>query len=330
MTFTSRLSLIIALVVGGIAAFLVHGIVGDRMAWTARAGMRSTIVISKTAIPFGAPLTSENLQEVAWQSADPLPGSFATISDLNKDGRRLALLSMQRNEPILASRVTGPNQRSTLATQLGDGMRAVTIRVDEVRGVAGFILPGDRVDVISTRGDGANQDSAAFADVLLQDARVLAVDQLSDERQDKPAIARAVTLELTVQQAQKVVLAQGIGRLSLALRQANAAGEDPSSRVTVSDLGGSDQASRDRLTDIDKRLAEMKSSTEAAIDRADAGTAQKLTDLEARIRGDMLGRTAQEPAATPTPPSRTDAPRSVVNVTRNGSKTESYTVSAER
>ena len=330
MTFVSRLSLIVALIAGAIAAFLVHAVLGNMIASSARAGMNSTIVVAKTGIPFGAPLTSDNLQEVAWQSADPLQGSFATIKELNKDGRRLALLSMQRNEPILATHVTGPNQRSTLSTQLGEGMRAVTIRVDEVRGVAGFILPGDRVDVISTRGEGGNQDSAAFADVILQDARVLAVDQLSEERQDSPTVARAVTLELTVQEAQKVVLAQGIGRLSLALRQANAVGADTSSRVTVGDLGGDGQTSRDRLAEIDKRLMDMKAANETAIQRADASAGQKITELETRLREEMLSRPAAAPPVPATNPTTAEAIKSVVTVTRNGSKTESYTVSAER
>lgn len=325
MTSGARLSLIVALVVGGLAAFLVHGVLANIMASSVRAGMSSTIVVARMAIPFGAPLTKENLKEVAWQSADPLQGSFATIGELNKDGRRLALLSLQRDEPILASRITGPNQRSALSTQLGENMRAVTVRVDEVRGVAGFILPGDRVDVISTRGEGGNQDSAAFADVLLQDVKVLAIDQLSDERQDKPTIARAVTLELTVEQAQKVVLAQGIGRLSLVLRQANDIGQTASSRVTVSDLGGAEQASRDRLGEVDKRLAELKSSTETALQNANAKTAEKLDEIEARLRDELAAKPGAE--ASPPTPSRQTA---IVNVTRNAARSESYTVPSER
>ena len=330
MTLTSRLSLIIALVVGGIAAFLVRGVIQNMAAMSERAGRTSTIVVARKAILFGAPLTPDNLQEMPWRSADPLEGSFATVSDVLKDGRRLALQSMQRNEPILVSRVTGPNQRSTLSTEIDEGMRAVTIRVDEVRGVAGFILPGDRVDVISTRGEGGGQDSAAYADVLLQDAKVLAVDQLSNERQDKPTIARAVTLELTVEQAQKVVLAQGVGRLSLALRQANASGKDSTTRVTVRDLGGAEPVARDRLAEIDKRLDQMKASADTALTLADRNTAQKLTEFESRIRAEMLSQAAAHATAAPTPSRRPDPSSSIVTVIRNGSKSENYPVSAER
>lgn len=322
-----RLSLLIALVVGGIAAFLVREVVQTVALTGGRGGPVGTIVVARAAIPFGAPLTADNLQEVAWQSADPLQGSFATVGDLVKDGRRLALLSVQRNEPILASRITAPNGRATLSAQLDEGMRAVTVRVDEVRGVAGFILPGDRVDVILTRNEEGGQDAAASADVLLQNAKVLAIDQVADERQDKPTVARAVTLELAVQEAQKVVLAQGIGRLSLALRQANGGGEDASARVTASDLGGVAQVSRDRLAELDKRVEELKAAAEAARTQADRDTARKLAELETRMRGQLAQPAAPTNFALAAPPKPVG---SVITVTRNGSKTESYTVSAER
>ena len=316
----------IALIVGGLAAFLVREVVKSMADASDRARMTSTIVVAKKAIPFGAPLTRENLQVVPWMSADPLDGSFANDSDLLRDGRRLALISLQPNEPVLSSRVTAPNQRATLATQLDDAMRAVTIRVDEVRGVAGFIQPGDRVDVISTRGESGSVESSAYADILLQNAKVLAIDQLLDERQDKPTVARAVTLEVNVRDAQKVVLAEGIGRLSLMLRPPNDAVAGVSARVTASDLGGEERQARDRVADLEKRLADLKATDEAARADAQRVTAEKLAELEARLRSAPDVSSVNEPASSPS----ADASRPVVNVIRNGSKAESYTVSAER
>ena len=103
------------------------------------------------------------------------------------------LTAIEANEPILASKITGAGQRATLSAVLQDGMKAVTIRVNDVEGVAGFVLPGDRVDVVLTR----QQDKlVAAADVVLQNVRVLAVDQVADERAEKPSIAKAVTLEV--------------------------------------------------------------------------------------------------------------------------------------
>jgi len=106
--------------------------------------------------------------------------------------------------------------------------RAITIRVDDVRGVAGFILPGDRVDVVLNRAD--------YSDLLLQDVKVIAVDQIASERKDQPTVAKAVTLEVTPQQAQKISLASDVGHLSLILRKAGDANIVASQRVTQSDL----------------------------------------------------------------------------------------------
>ena len=84
---------------------------------------------------------------------------------------------MDENEAVLASKITGPGQRATLSAVLGEGMKAVTIRVNDVEGVAGFVLPGDHVDVVLTRQiDKEN----ATNDVVIENARVLAVDQSAD------------------------------------------------------------------------------------------------------------------------------------------------------
>lgn len=188
MRVSARISLIVALAFGTMAAFLVRGLIqsmgrGDQPA-------AHTIVVAKGPIAPGAPLGPENLREVPWGSAERMEGGFGTVAELVKDGRRLALVSFQRNEPILTGKVTAPNQRATLSTQLDEGMRAVSVRVDEVRGVAGFVLPGDRVDLILTRGETGGSDQTAFADLLLQNAKVLAVDQIASEGQDKPSTLR--------------------------------------------------------------------------------------------------------------------------------------------
>ena len=318
----SRASLFLALIFGAAAAFLVRNMLQNGS--DPNAATR-TIVVARQAVSVGLPLTADNLREVPWRSADPLEGSFATIPELVRDGRRLTLTSLQRNEPILVGKVTAPNQRATLSTQLDEGMRAV--RVDEVRGVAGFVLPSDRVDIILTRGEGTGQDAGAFADLLLQNARVLAVDQLASEGQDKPTIARAVTLELTVQQAQKVVLAQGIGRLSLVLRQANEPDDRLVARVTANDLGPGNVAERDRLAEIEKRLEDIRKSSDEARLEAERNVAKRLSEAEARMRSEMTRTPAALPAAVQP---MVSPPRSVVNVIRNGSKTEQYSVAAER
>ena len=178
-----------------------------------------TIVVASRPLRFGAELGSSSLREIAWPESAVPAGAFAKISDLLASGRRVVLTAIEANEPVLSSKITGPGQRATLSAVIADGMRAVTIRVNDVDGVAGFVLPGDRVDVALTR----QADKINTNDVVIQNVKVLAIDQVADERTDKPSIARAVTLEVNSTDAQKVALAATVGSLSLMLRRAGEA-----------------------------------------------------------------------------------------------------------
>jgi pilus assembly protein CpaB len=114
------------------------------------------------------------------------------------------------------------------------------VRVDDIRGVAGFILPGDRVDVVLLRTDNRQGETQNSAEVLLDFVKVLAIDQLLNERQDQPTVAtvaKAVTLQVTPEQAQKVLLAGNVGKLSLVLRQPAEGRTAEARRITDSDLG---------------------------------------------------------------------------------------------
>ena len=151
-----------------------------------------------------------------------------------KGGKRVVLTAIEPNEPVLSSKITGPGQRATLSAMLRDGLKAVTMRVNDVDGVGGFVLPGDHVDVTLTRQvDKTN----ASSEVVLQNVRVLAIDQIADERLDKPAVVKAVTLEVDVVGAQKLSLAASVGSLSLMLRKAGEANARYTRRITLSDLG---------------------------------------------------------------------------------------------
>jgi pilus assembly protein CpaB len=153
-------------------------------------------------------------------------------------GRRMALVAIALNEPVLRGRITAPGQRAALSSMLDPGKRAVTVRVDDVRGVAGFIQPGDRVDVVLIRTEAESKIKEGYSDVILQYAKVLAIDQITGERTEQPTIAKAVTLEVSAEEAQKILLATNVGRLTLILRQPAEAKVDPVRRVTENDLGG--------------------------------------------------------------------------------------------
>jgi pilus assembly protein CpaB len=196
-----------------------------------------TIVVAAAPLAFGAQLTAQNITEIPWSTSVLPQGAFATKQALLKDGRRMALALIARNEPILLSKVTAPNQPATLSSMLEPGKRAVTVRVDDVRGVAGFIQPGDLVDVVLIRTEAESRSNESYSDIILQSAKVLAIDQVTGERTEQPIIAKAVTLEVNVEDAQKILLAANIGRLSLILRQPAQASNDPAQRVTEQDLG---------------------------------------------------------------------------------------------
>ena len=157
------------------------------------------------------------LQEVPWPSNGLPSGAYAKIQDIVSGGRRVVLAAIEANEPVLALKITGPGQRATLSALVKPGMKAVTIRVNDVEGVGGFVLPGDHVDIVLTR---QVEKGNATTQVVLQNTRVLAVDQTADERAAKATVAKSVTLEVDTVDAQKLWLASSVGSLSLLLRKA--------------------------------------------------------------------------------------------------------------
>ena len=237
----SILIIVIAIVLGGIAAFLARNWLQSRGQVTATT---TTIVAAEKLIPFGTPLTDDNVKEMPWAAGAIPAGAFPSKQVLFKDGRRIALAAIQQNEPILVSRVTGPGERASLSTLLDKDKRAITIRVDDVRGVAGFILPNDHVDVVLIRSVSDSSGRRDYSDLLLQDVKVIAVDQISSEQKDRPTVAKAVTLEVTPFQAQKISLATDVGHLSLILRKAGDASTASDRRVTESDLNASEAVVR--------------------------------------------------------------------------------------
>jgi pilus assembly protein CpaB len=192
-----------------------------------------SLVVASRPLRFGVELTAAALRELPWASESVPPGSFATIQELISSGKRIVLTPIEPNEPVLSTKITGNGQRATLSALIGEGKKASTIRVNDVDGVAGFVQPGDRVDVILSR---QLEKGAAVNDVVLKNAKVLAIDQVADERADKPAIVKAITLEVDIAGAQKLSLAGQTGTLSLALRKAGDTEPVNSRPITLADL----------------------------------------------------------------------------------------------
>jgi pilus assembly protein CpaB len=232
MKFGTLLVLLAALSLGGIAAYGAYAIVASRPV----DAPASAIVVASVPMDYGTMLSSDNIKEVSWGSSSVPEGAFRSKDELLKDGARVVLTAIEKHEPILGLRITGPNQPASLAALVDKGMRAVSIRVDEVRGVAGFVRAGDRVDVVLTRTD-MKKDKGSYADILLQDVKILATGQQSREKQDKATVVKTVTVEVTAQQAQKLILADGVGTLSLVLRQTGENVPEATQRISVADLG---------------------------------------------------------------------------------------------
>ncbi|MDB5466594.1 MAG: Flp pilus assembly protein CpaB [Phenylobacterium sp.] len=216
--------LALSLLLGAVAVWGLKSLSGAHAAPSAVVAPtpRTTVVVAARAIGFGEPLGPGVLKAQPWPAGAVPPGAFRSVSELTTGSPRLALGPIAPNEPILPHRVSGPGGRATLSGVIRAGMRAATIRVDDVMGVAGFVLPGDFVDVLVTRSEGETQ-TIMRTDVLLEGVRVLAVDQSASDSKNDPVVAKAATVEVSPDQAQKLALASRVGSLSLALRGS----EDP-------------------------------------------------------------------------------------------------------
>jgi pilus assembly protein CpaB len=211
----------IAIVFGGLAILLTdvwlkrqavaRPVPGTEMVAQVKPPEIVTIVVADEPLRFGTSLASARLKEIPWH-LDALPhGTYRSIDELSGDGERVVISPIEPNEPVLLSKLSGPDGRATLSNLLSQGMRAVTIRIDEVAGVGGFVAPGDRVDVILTRDAGAVEEASdtvtgaagatIASEVVVENVRVLSVGQGADERQTGAQLASSVTLEVTTEGA---------------------------------------------------------------------------------------------------------------------------------
>ena len=226
----------IAVVLGLFAVYLAN-IFLTRTQVEASTAPAGTVKVAVAAVPldYGVEITPDKVRFADYPQSSLPPGSFNSIGQLLPAGkRRVALRPMLINEPILGSKLSGEGQGASLAALLPDGKRAAAVRVNDVSGVAGFLQPNDSVDVLVTRAAvGTAGGGGQITDVLLQNIRVLAMDQNATGADGKPILARTATLEVDTLEAQKLALAQQIGQLSFVLRKPGAE-QDNAAVETVS------------------------------------------------------------------------------------------------
>ena len=173
----------------------------------------TAVVVATMEIPFGTAIEARHVKVITVPQGTPLGNHFTSLAEIE------GLVATQKalpDEVLLKERFTKSGAGSTLAALIRPDMRAMTVRVDDVVGVAGFLLPGNRVDVVAARK--IQGSDRAITETILFDINVLAVDQTSSQDKNEPVVVRAVTLEMTPQQAEVLVRAREEGRIQLTLR----------------------------------------------------------------------------------------------------------------
>jgi len=204
-------------------------------------GPAMPVVVAAANVPRGGVLQPTMLKVVAYPTDAAPAGVFHSVAELTggPGQQRLALRSMVANEPILPANISGPGGKLNLSGSVAPGMRAVSLRSNDVAGVGGFVLPGDRVDILLTRAASGNDTKGndTLTQILAENVRVLGVDQSNNDEADKPVVAKAVTVEVTPEQAQSISLGQQIGTVSLTLRRVADDAPLAIKAMTVADLG---------------------------------------------------------------------------------------------
>jgi len=213
----------VAIILGLIAVLLANTYLSGRERQLAAAEPQGMVRIAVASLPleYGGEITPDKVKFVGYPAASLPPGTFRSMAELLPQGkRRVALRPIVVNQPLLAADLSGEGQNASIAALLPDGMRAATVRINDISGVAGFVKPNDTVDVLITRQPiGGGENAQQVTDVLLQNIRVIAMDQDAAGADGKPVVSRSATLEVTPVDAQKLALGQQLGQLSLVLRK---------------------------------------------------------------------------------------------------------------
>jgi pilus assembly protein CpaB len=220
MNRTNRTLLVflLSVMVAGAAAFFVYRAVQQIPVREVEVKSYYVTVAAKS-LPVGTLLTSNDVKLVAWPASSPVAGSFSTPEEVTDRG---LITPVAENEPITATKLAPKEAGAGLPPTITAGMRAISVKVNEVIGVAGFVVPGTRVDLVVTlsrRGGGA--DAESFSRVVVSNVQVLTAGTKYDQEQakdGKPVPSTVVTLLVTPEDAERIALASSEGSIMLTLR----------------------------------------------------------------------------------------------------------------
>lgn len=235
MRLRALLTLLLGIVIAGGAVGYIHAFMRSPLA------QQSTrdVVVAIDDIVFGQIVEADMLALRQWPDEAVPSGTFSTISEVvggDDEKPRRAKYALMKGDLVSASKVSDFGEQITITQQINPRMRAVSIRVNDVTGVAGFIAPSDRIDLTLTR----NVDQNLITSTILQDVEVLGIDQPATGARSEPGKVKSVTVQVEPADAQKLALAQQAGTLSVSLRHIDAADQPVLESIGVSDL--TDQA----------------------------------------------------------------------------------------
>ena len=198
------------------------------------------VFVANKALRYGQKLTAEDIRVVRWPVNAIPDGAFTDRKVLFPRGQeelRTILRAMEKDEAIMALKVTKPGEDAGVSSRLAKGMRAFAVKVDVASGVSGFLRPGDRVDVYWTgkQISETGQNGGNITRLIQSTVQIIAVDQIADEDRNRPTIARTITVQVTPQEVASLAQAQATGRLSLAL-----VGADDTEEVTSAEADSRD------------------------------------------------------------------------------------------
>jgi pilus assembly protein CpaB len=207
--------LALALSAGGVLAFGTYSFMQSTPAKVVTTPTRP-VVIATTDLQVGAEIAADDLRTIAWPANSVPEGAFTQTSEVI--GRGL-ILPVVRNEPVLPSKLASKEEGSGLPPAIPPGMRAMSVRVNEVIGVAGYVLPGTHVDVLATASP-TQQPNDMTSKVVLTNVMVVTAGTKLEQSSDKgkPVAVSVVTLLVTPEQAERLTLASTEGKIQLALR----------------------------------------------------------------------------------------------------------------
>ncbi len=223
----------------------------------------SKVVVAAIDIDLGTPLTPQMLKLADWPKGSVPAGATEDIKTLDT---RVVRTSLLRGEPVLESKLATVGATGGLSAVIGQGNRAMTVRVNDVVGVAGFALPGNYVDIVVNTEDEtvkAENVNKSISKIVLEHIMVLAVAQEQNRDETKPKVVNAVTLEVTPDQAEKLDLARSVGTLSLVLRN----------QIDTSVVTTEGSTKKDLLNRVDQPMVTLqqplvKTETKAVVKKA--------------------------------------------------------------